>query len=141
MMIKESVQCDLLNGIATPGDLRVLREIGWTVAEMSRRFRVAEGTIRRALRHDDGIVNVRACLITGDETPMQRKAIYCTPAYIVRAMANDQPLPVDYVNKHTERQKAAQLGKMVGDMKKKGASPALIRLRLKMVKHRGVGLV
>lgn len=141
MMIEESVQYNLLHGIATPSDLRALRKAGWTVAEMSRRFRVAEGTIRRALRHDEGSVAVRACLITGNETPIQRKANYCTPAYIVRAMANDQSLPIDYVKRHNERQKAAEIGKMIGDMKKKGAGAALIRLRLKMLKHRGVGLV
>jgi hypothetical protein len=50
---------DLMRGHATPADLRELKAKGWTIAQIAKYFRISEGTARRAMKHENGIVNVR----------------------------------------------------------------------------------
>ena len=127
-----------MHGVAAPDDLRALREQGWSVREMARRFRVAEGTIRRAMRHETGIINVRPSLITGDELPVIRRGVCCTPAYIVHAIADGKPMLGSYYKIHEARAQATRRAQRLASLKRAGVDGATIRIYLK---YRGERLV
>ena len=128
----------ILRGKATTYQLLELRNRGWSVEQLSRRLKVATGTIRRAIRHAEngelGILNVHPCLLTGEEDALHRTAIYYTRAYILHAIVNKELMGVNYYKLHEARSYATRRIQELARLKELGVNPGFIRLRMRKFK-------
>ena len=136
-MLSDSAQKRLMNGKATPDDLKALHELGWTLDQLSRRLKLARGTIKRAIRHAENgetrsfVLNVRPCLITGNEDKMRRNAVYYTPADVLHRIANNEPMGIEYYKVHEARALATRRAQRLASLKRAGVDGATIRIYLK----------
>jgi len=139
-MLSDSAQKRLMNGKATPDDLKALHELGWTLDQLSRRLKLSRGTVKRAIRHAENgesnsfVLNVQPCLITGNEDKMSRNAVYCTSADVIHRIANNELMSIDYYKVHEARALATRRAQRLASLKKAGVKSAIIRLWMQKYK-------
>jgi len=115
-----------LNGTASPQDFRELKSIGWTVAQLARRFKISEHTVRHAMRHETGTISVRPTCIDMGRTFDDRKAHDCTPIGLYKAVEKGEPYLRTWDDIRATRQR-----QFIDCERKKGSPEWLIAWHLK----------